>query len=321
MIAKKFNTHHVNLQVKPTVFLEELENALNAMDTPSADGVNTYVVSKAIRNAGITVALSGVGGDELFAGYPFFRQYLQLQNRRNWYKGTGLLRKMAAPVLAGGRSNRKERIRQILKAPSPDIEYTYPVSRQILSPALIRELTSFKDFDSSNTALFRELSGKHNAIQQFPLLSQASIADYLGYTQHTLLKDTDQMSMAVSLEVREPFFDHELIEYVLAVPDRMKFPVYPKSLLVESLQPLLPDEIVHRKKQGFVFPWSEWMKKELQSFCAERLHRLGQRSFINNRALNDYWQRFLANDKSIRWPELWTFVVLEHWMERNGIQE
>lgn len=321
VIAKKFNTHHTNLLLKPTVFLDELENAVDAMDTPSADGINTYVVSKAIRQAGITVALSGVGGDELFAGYPFFRQYLQLRNSKNWYKGTGLLRKMVAAIVAGGSSNRKKRIRQIITAPSPDIEYTYPVSRQILSPGLIRELTSFKDFNTTHTALFQQLSSKHDAIARFPLLSQVSIADYLGYTQHTLLKDTDQMSMAVSLEVREPFFDHELIEFVLAVPDKVKFPVYPKSLLVQSLGSLLPDEIVHRKKQGFVFPWSEWMKKELRSFCDERLQRLGQRSFINNKALQAYWQRFLANDKSIRWPELWMFVVLEHWMERNDIQE
>ena len=148
-----------------------------------------------------------------------------------------------------------------------------------------------------------------------------SVSEYLGYTQHTLLKDTDQMSMAVSLEVREPFFDHELIEFVLSIPDKLKYPAYPKSLLVESLQPLLPDEIVHRKKQGFVFPWNEWMKKELRSFCEDRLQRLGQRSFINSKSLNQYWKRFLVNDTSVRWSELWMFVVLEHWMEKNNIQE
>lgn len=320
MVAKKFNTRHTNLLLKPTVFLDEMENALNAMDSPSADGINTYVVSKAIRNAGITVALSGVGGDELFAGYPFFKQYVKLQEKRNLYKGTGILRRMAALMLAGN-SNRKKRIQQIIQAPSPAIEYMYPVSRQILSPALIRELTTFSHAGVQDTALFRQLQAKHSHIAGFPLLSQVSIADYLGYTQHTLLKDTDQMSMAVSLEVREPFFDHELIEFVLSIPDSLKFPVYPKSLLVESLKPLLPDEIVHRKKQGFVFPWKEWMKNELRTFCEQRLKRLGQRSFINSRSLDQYWKRFLSNDVSVRWSELWMFVVLEHWMEKNGIEE
>ncbi len=319
IVAKKFNANHTNIQLKPTVFLDELENALNAMDTPSADGVNTYVVSKAIRGAGITVALSGVGGDELFAGYPFFKQFLQLQNRKNWYRGTGMLRKIAASVMAGGSSNRSKRIRQIITAGTPSIENTYLVSRQILSPDMITGLTRFNKFSLKDTALYGQLSSRHDAITSHPLFSQVSIADYLGYTQHTLLKDTDQMSMAVSLEVREPFFDHELIEYVLAVPDNIKYPVYPKSLLVESLDPLLPEAIVHRKKQGFVFPWSEWMKHELKTFCEERLNRLGQRPFINGNALKQYWMNFLKNDSSIRWPEIWMFVVLEHWMEKNGI--
>ncbi len=320
IIAKKFNTHHTNIPLQPTVFLDELENALNAMDTPSADGINTYVVSKAIRGAGMTVALSGIGGDELFAGYPFFKQYLRLQEKKNWFRGTSLPRKLAAGLLGGSASTRLQRIRQIIAAEAPDIQHIYPVSRQILAPALIRKLTHFDEFSMEDTDLYRQLQSRAACIGKYPLFSQVSMAEYLGYTQHTLLKDTDQMSMAVSLEVREPFFDHELVSFVLNIPDAVKYPVFPKSLLVESLAPLLPDEIVHRKKQGFVFPWSEWMKKELRSFCSERIERMGQRSFMKEKELRDYWQRFLHNDKTIRWPELWLFVVLEHWMERNGIE-
>jgi asparagine synthase (glutamine-hydrolysing) len=152
------------------------------------------------------------------------------------------------------------------------------------------------------------------------LLSQVSIAEYTGYTQHTLLKDTDQFSMAVSLEAREPFFDHDLIEFVLAIPDHYKFPHYPKQLLVESLNGLLPDEIVHRKKQGFLFPWSVWMKKELRTFCETHLRRIAQRDFINGNNLLAYWQRFLNNDTSVRWMEIWLFVILEYWLEKNGIE-
>jgi asparagine synthase (glutamine-hydrolysing) len=126
--------------------------------------------------------------------------------------------------------------------------------------------------------------------------------------------------MAVSLEVREPFFDHDLIEYILQVPDSIKFPVYPKSLLVESVKPLLPDEIVHRKKQGFLFPWQVWMKNQLKTFCETRIDRLSQRDFINGSNLKAYWKRFLDNDPTVRWSELWLFVVLEYWMEKNKIE-
>jgi asparagine synthase (glutamine-hydrolysing) len=315
VIAKKFNTNHNQALLKPAVFLDELTNALNAMDTPSGDGVNTYVVSKAIKKSGLTVALSGIGGDELFAGYPFFKQYLQLKKYGAVWPAAKLLRRGAG--LALGNSNKALRMKQLLQAPTVSIRYFYPEFRRIISPQLLTSLTNWNK--NQHTLLEKQLTNLAGTLEQFPLLSQVSIAEYTGYTQHTLLKDTDQFSMAVSLEAREPFFDHDLIEFVLAIPDQLKYPIYPKSLLVESLQGLLPDEIVHRKKQGFLFPWSVWMKKELRSFCEVHLQRIAQRDFINGDNLLKYWQRFLNNDASVRWMEIWLFVILEYWLEKNGI--
>lgn len=316
IISRKFNTQHNQVLLKPSVFLDELNNALNAMDTPSGDGINTYVVSKAIKQSGLTVALSGVGGDELFAGYSFFKQYLQLKKYASFWAGTRWLRQGASIAL--GSSNRALRMKQLLNAPASSIRYFYPEFRRIMAPGLLSNLTRWSRIE--NTLLEKQLVNLPASLEKFPLLSQVSIAEYTGYTQHTLLKDTDQMSMAVSLEAREPFFDHDLIEFVLAIPDSIKFPVYPKSLLVESLQGLLPDEIVHRKKQGFLFPWSVWMKKELRSFCETHLQRIAQRDFINGKNLMAHWQRFLNNDTSVRWMEVWLFVILEYWMEKNGIE-
>ena len=315
LVAAKFNTRHTEIRLDPSVFIDELENALNSMDTPSGDGINTYVVSKAIRNAGVTVALSGIGGDELFAGYPFFSQYLKLQGNKRWYKGTGLLRKVSASLLDATNSVRNHRISGILAAPSPEISNVYNIFRQILSPQLIKTLTTLQG--SYEPALTRQLKKKSDNLSRLPLLSQVSAAEYMGYTQHTLLKDTDQMSMAVSLEVREPFFDHELVEFVLGVPDRYKKPTYPKSLLVESLQGLLPDEVVHRPKQGFEFPWKHWMKKELFTFCDDRIKRMADQRFIQSDQLLSYWKRFQKGDPGVRWMELWLFVILQHWLEKN----
>ena len=320
MIAKKFNTNHTRLLLKPTDFLDELQNALDAMDTPSGDGINTYVVSKAIRKNGMTVALSGVGGDELFAGYPFFAQYMQLQEKGFLWKLPPAIRKIIAGLVPGPSHGRSGRIKQLLRAPSWTIENSYPVFRQMLSPALMEELTSLSSGPGSTTSVQQVLAERSLNIGRLPLLSQVSVAEYLGYTQHTLLKDTDQMSMAVSLEVREPFFDQDLVEFVLAVPDVLKKPVYPKSLLVESMKPLLPDEIVHRKKQGFLFPWNVWLKNELRTFCEERISNMARRPFINGTELVDYWKKFLAGDKNTRWAEVWLFVVLEYWLEKNGIE-
>ena len=321
IVAKKYNTNHTRIGLKPTVFLEELENGLNAMDTPSGDGINSYVVSKAIREAGITVALSGIGGDELFAGYPFFLKFLQLKNKAAWWKGTGLLRKLISLSLTGRPSSRKHRFQQILLASSPDIDHLYPVFREILSPQLIRKLTNLHPEGAWQTELSKLLQERKESIYPFPLLSQVSVSEYLGYTQHTLLKDTDQMSMAVSLEVREPFFDHDLVAFVLSVPDEVKYPAYPKRLLVEAVNGLLPEEIVFREKKGFLFPWNIWMKNELRSFCEKRIINLSQRNFINGKELMNYWKRFLNDDPVVRWAEVWLFVVLEYWMEKNHIEE
>lgn len=314
-IARKFSTHHNQVLLKPSVFLDELTNALDALDTPSGDGINTYVVSKAIRQSGLTVALSGVGGDELFAGYPFFRQYLQLRKFNKVWGAMGWARQLAAAGLSLKGSNKAGRMQQLLKAPTCSISSFYPEFRRIFTPALLSKLTRL---GSGTTALESNLLGLNGSFEKFPELSQVSIAEYLGYTQHTLLKDTDQMSMAVSLEVREPFFDHDLVTYVLGIPDQLKFPHTPKSLLVDSLQGLLPPEIVHRRKQGFLFPWAVWMKGELHDFCDQRLRRMAERDFIEEKALMDYWARFRKSDPEVRWMELWLFVVLEYWMEKNG---
>ena len=319
LIAKKYNTDHRNIRLKPESFLDEMENALSAMDTPSGDGINTYVVSKAIRKEGITVALSGMGGDELFAGYPFFKSYLDIQKRSSLFEFSTPLRKLSGNVLGRISTGKYNRISQLLSMDDVSIENAYPVFRQIFSPTQIERFTNLPG--SNDLGIVSQLHKKAEKLAEFPFLSQVSAAEYLGYTQQTLLKDTDQMSMASSIEVREPYFDHELIEYVLAIPDAIKNPVFPKSLLVEAVGPLLPDEIVHRKKQGFTFPWKLWFRNELRSFCESRLKRISQRSFVNGPNLMNYWQKFLNNDPSIRWVEILLFVVLEHWMEKNAIQE
>jgi asparagine synthase (glutamine-hydrolysing) len=316
IVAKKFNTRHVQVRMKPEVMLDELTNALDAMDSPSGDGINTYVVSKAIHKEGIRVALSGVGGDELFVGYPIFENYIRLQKKSWAWKLPLALRNGLSGLL--GKGEKKDRMRQLLAADSPSIENAYPILRQLISPEVLKELTSLHETEKET--LVSQLNAKRDAISKLPFYSQITAAEYLGYTQNTLLKDTDQMSMANSLEIREPFFDQDLVEFIMSVPDSFKAPLYPKSLLVESLRPLLPDEIVHRKKQGFVFPWKEWMKKELRVFCETRIHHIAQRDFIQGDHLKMEWNRFLSGDPNIRWQQIWLFVVLEYWMEKNSVQ-
>jgi asparagine synthase (glutamine-hydrolysing) len=309
IVAQKFNTQHHKILLQPQTFLDELTNALDAMDIPSGDGINSYVVSKEIVKNKIKVAMTGAGGDELFAGYPSFKQWYSINQKQWLWKIPKSIRNIATSLLPS--NHKTERIKRLLKEDKLTIEKFYPLVREVLSKKQIDNLLKLKSFpfDTSNSK---------PATPDFPLLSQFTIAELTGYTHDTLLKDTDQFSMAVSLEVREPFFDHQLIEYVLQIPDKFKYPNYPKQLFVESLGDLLPNEIVHRKKKGFTFPWEYWLKNELKDFCQTNIKNLASRDFMNTSHTISLWNNFVAG-KSVRWSEIWILVVLEYWLQKNDI--
>ncbi|MBK7708789.1 MAG: asparagine synthase (glutamine-hydrolyzing) [Acidobacteria bacterium] len=313
-IARKFKTEHTSIRLGAADFLEQLPKALKAADSPSGDGVNTYVVSKATREAGLKVALSGVGGDELFAGYPNFLNWLRFRGGPV-SRVPQVLKKAAGAVLSHSANSKYQRLGSLLSAGNSSIAAFYPRTRQVLSERLVGELTG--TFDGSST-IASELATRGAEIAEFPMLSQFSIAEMLGYTQNVLLKDADQFSMASALEVREPFFDFELVEYVLRIPDSFKYPSYPKRLLVESLAPMLPDSIVHRKKMGFVLPWEHWMRSELQEFCERRIGLIAERDILDGARVGRLWRDFAERRSGVLWSHIWHIGVLAEWLEENG---
>ena len=153
------------------------------------------------------------------------------------------------------------------------------------------------------------------------LLSQISSLEMSTYMSNVLLRDTDQMSMAHALEIRVPFLDHNLVELTLSISDKQKWPSTPKQLLVKALGDLLPDEIVNRKKMGFVFPWAEWMKNDLNEFCEEGIQYLLEKTQMNAQELERVWREFKLGSTEYRWSRLWPLVVLGYWMKQHGIEE
>jgi len=319
LIAKKFNTDHHEIKLTPTDFLNELPNSLKAMDHPSGDGPNTYIVSKATKNAGITMALSGLGGDELFAGYAIFKRSLEL-NKKKWLnvlptiirKSGGTLLKKAKPSIESNK------VAELLSLSSLNFNNTYPLSRQVLLDEQIKSILK-QDILPLNSV--HEIISSFNKIDDLHQISQVSCAEVSSYMQNVLLRDTDQMSMAHALEVRVPFLDYTLVEYVLNLSDQYKYPVTPKKLLIDSLGELLPDEIVNRPKMGFVLPWNNWMKNELKSFCEEKIISLSKRKSFNEAGLTKLWNDFMANKPTISWSRIWILVVLENWLQTNSIDE
>ena len=322
IIAKKYNTNHTTIRLSPDDFLKGLPEALDATDAPSGDGLNTYIVSKATKEAGITVALSGLGGDELFAGYQYPRHFQNLNNRMSlyWQLPHGLRKGMVSVAQKTLSSNpKRSRQLELLRAETPTIDAIYPYFRMINTESEASQLMASNGFDA---VIIRQLlKDRQGPLSKLPLISQVTVAELLGYTLNVLLKDTDQFSMASALEVREPFFDYTLIEYVLTLPDAWKYdPKTPKSLLVNSLAPLLPDEIVYRSKMGFVFPWKHWLLNELRSFCEENINYLAKMTAFNAVSVKAEWSMFVkSNGASGSYVKIWQLVVLAYWLRKNDI--
>ncbi len=316
IVADHYRTQHQVIRLTARDCLDQLPAALAAMDTPSFDGINTYWVSKATRAAGVTVALSGLGGDELFAGYAPFKRYVDWQRQyARWPIPSGV-RQAAGRRLQGlSNSPKVQRIGALLQIPEYRIDRVYPIFRGLFSePALRRLLPPGAELYNP---LAHNLSEQAEAIGRFPLLSQYSLAELNGYTREMLLKDTDQMSMASSLEVRVPFFDNDLVEYTLRVADSVKYPHTPKQLLVQALGHRLPPEVVNRPKMGFSLPWAQWLRGELRPFAQQRIDALSDRGIFQADTLQQYWKWFLQDKKDVLWSHIWLFVVLEHWIECN----
>ena len=322
IIAKKFKTDHQEIKLTANHFLETLPEALAAMDHPGGDGPNTYVVSKATKEAGVTMALSGLGGDELFAGYDIFKRSLSLETKKWLLSFPVFMRRMAGGVMKMTRPGAaSDKIAETLQLGYFDLDHTYPISRQVLLDKTVRKLSGRDQLPANQVKeIATVLTGYGSSGFRFPLLSQVGINEIHTYLQNVLLRDSDQMSMAVALEVRVPFLDHELVEYVMNISDRQKYPRTPKQLLTESLGDLLPREIIDRPKMGFTLPWAHWLKNEMRDLVESRLHALGARGFLVEHELMKLWQAFQKNDPRVTWSRIWPLVVLEDWLERNGIE-
>jgi asparagine synthase (glutamine-hydrolysing) len=291
------------------------------MDHPSGDGPNSYVVSGAVKNAGLTVAISGLGGDELFAGYPFFTRYLELKKRSYLLSFPKYARSIGASLIKmKNKGIQGQKIAETLTLPYFDVPHTYPINRRSLVDSEIASLLAVNSFKD---ALFFDLKSRFdykNRASTLPELSKVSLAELTTYMQSVLLRDTDQMSMAHALEVRVPFLDHKLVEYVLGVNDKIKYPHFAKSLLVNSFEGLLPDEVVPRPKMGFVLPWEHWMKNELSDLCRQSLSYLEESTHFKAGKVMKLYQRFLAGDRTITWSRIWPLVSLGHWMKENQVE-
>lgn len=314
-VAEKFSTQHQELPLTEAGLLELLPDAIAAMDQPTSDGVNTYILARAVKDAGVTVAISGLGGDELFAAYPSFRRALRLSSIPNISKkflrlGSGFGKK----VWSG--SFRHAKFWQLAQSGgSPGA--VYEISRQLFSPETVCDLTMAQD--SERTAGYRSTNGSCDPVNAISRL------ELEGYMANTLLRDTDCMSMAHSLEVRVPFVDQEIAGFVLGLPGNWKLNganrKQPKPLLAAAVSDLLPADLLRRPKMGFTLPFEKWLQSRLRDEVENKFRdeRSMASSGIRPEAASKVWQRFLGAPRNVGWSRPWALYVLAKWCEVNKV--
>ncbi|MPR32128.1 asparagine synthase (glutamine-hydrolyzing) [Salmonirosea aquatica] len=314
-IADKYSTKHTELLLSPTDLIDSMHEYIAAMDTPTVDGINSYMVSKLVAATGIKVAVSGLGGDELFVGYPGFTRWKQIK-QYNALHDNPFFRSFVSALNKRVKSRAVKKVKAWKDNKQGALKAFYETNRGIFLEDEIRELLEVdKEADLSQ---WMDLNGSN--IRHYPTYSQYSVAELTGYTLDVLLKDSDQMSMAWGLEVREPFFDYHLVEFILSVPDKYKYSrKTPKSLFVKAMGDLLPDEIVYRPKKGFAFPWDSWLRGELKDYCESKIQNLSNRDLFNKASVLDLWKRFLTHDRRVKWMHVWSLVILEGWLTVNEI--
>jgi asparagine synthase (glutamine-hydrolysing) len=327
LVAERFKTDHREIRLTEECLLEMLPRAIASLDQPTMDGINTYVVSRAVKEAGITVAVSGLGGDELFAGYATFRRALRMQSVSRFSKR--LLRSASAignKALNG--SVQRQKFRQ-LAASDGSPEAVYAISRQLFAPDTVqRLLENVHHGDTEDTELPHRINSAirnpHSEMRE-DSVNAISRLELEGYMANTLLRDTDCTSMAHSLEVRVPFVDVEIIPYVLNLPGDWKLNGFngsrPKPLLADAVGDLFPPKSLRKRKMGFTLPFERWMQSRLRREISSVLENgnIVSRASLNAKEVTSVWRRFLHAPRSIGWSRPWSLYVLAKWCEINGI--
>ncbi|HZU21684.1 MAG TPA: asparagine synthase (glutamine-hydrolyzing) [Terriglobales bacterium] len=293
-LSQRYGTVHHEIRLSEAEVLAAIPKAIESLDQPSADALNTYIVSQAVAQAGVKVVLSGLGGDEVFGGYSSFRLLPRFE------RFSGVLGRIPAEMRryrAGGRSEQATR-RDV------SFQYRYESMRAFWSDAELRALgvdanASFGPIDPGD---------------QFTLTARAGICEMQGYMRSTLLRDSDCMSMAHSLELRVPLLDHILIEYCLR---NNAAAAGTKRALLAAAADLLPEGTALRRKQGFVLPMETWMRGPLRKYTRDGVNAAARTCLPKLNAA-----KLLADFEAgrVKHSRVWQFAVLGHWFERCGLQ-
>lgn len=340
--AERFGTRHEELLLSGDDMLVRLEEAVAVLDQPTMDGINTYFVSWAARQVGLKVALSGLGGDEVFGGYSTFRstprvEWLAAASRSVPRRVRAATSSALMRICEGKRGADAARKLAALWRDPDALPHGYFFARALFTPEqvstlLTRAAASFSSAGGTRSA-WREgrqpsapealswrmwLEETARQAAELDSFTGVSCLETRSYLVNTLLRDTDAVSMSHSLEVRVPLLDHSLVEFVAQLPESAKRRRgVNKPLLVEALGEILPRAVVEQRKRTFTFPWERWLRGALREQIETGLAELAPALLpaLDRKAVQAVWKDFLAGGTS--WSRPWSLFVLNEWCRRH----
>lgn len=319
LISKRFNTKHKVLKVDNKVMAEVFKKLPNYFDEPFADNsvIPTILLSK-LASRYVKVVLTGDGGDENFAGYERY-------NIVSFASIYGKIPKVLRTVIA----NTANLVNLLLS--SRFIERLYRYTKTFGQP-FFRKYLQYSSFFDNETKLdlytpeFLSKVKKYNSFEvhrdfyrKGPDLDNALSIDINTYLPEDLLFKTDIASMAFSLEARAPFLNHELLELTAQMPDNLKVNLFNKKYIFKKiLKDLLPDEVIYRKKQGFVVPIDQWLKKDFKKFTIDTLtsNKFKETGIFDEVRLSTYLEDYFEGRKAISGNSIFALMTLALWVDK-----
>jgi len=302
--ARRLGINQTTVRIAGGAVTAALDQVIHAMDQPSVDGVNSYFISHAVREAGVTVALSGLGGDELFSGYSTFHRVPQVLAAGRWAPQSALAA-IADIAAASGRTRTSRYARALEGASLGGAPAAYGAVRGLLSwSALHRVWPMTRDLPLADSDLVDVRIG--TGVQEL------EAANYLRYQ---LLRDTDVMSMTHSLEVRVPLLDDRVVEAALARRPATNG-LSGKRLLAWTGGPAV-ERLARERKRTFTLPFDQWLRGELAGWRRSALESLADSSLgFSSTALQELDAAY-ENGK-LQWRPLWALCILGRWLQNQN---
>jgi asparagine synthase (glutamine-hydrolysing) len=315
MVAEKYGTQHTEFKVKPESF-DLAQKLAWHYDEPFGDSsaIPSYIVSKLTRDAGVTVALTGDGGDELFAGYPRFVAAIWAEKIPHFIRSA--TRKLVGPLPHGpSHSSTWERGRRFALSSSRDLPERLRSWVSIVPPDEIHSILNDAHRRFSSSALLNESYAMNfkKAAGAEPL-NQVLYANARTYLLDDLNVKMDRASMAASLETRAPFLDTALMEFAFSLPTSVKIKgKTTKWIVKEAFKDLLPDEVVNRKKMGFGVPLGAWFRGGLEESLSKSIEN--PTDDVRKETVQAWWAEHQSGKRD-RGLQFWSLLQLKYFRDR-----